>query len=192
MAEQTTKEFHAIARNVRMSARKARLVMDIVRGRNAVEAMTLLRFVNKRAAPEISKLIRSAVANAEEYANRSGVPVETETLVVADAFADEGPRMKRWRPRSRGMAHPFTRHTCHMTVRVAEAAHIEEKKKGRPAFARPRKRISKEQRLAKREGAEAAVKEAAKPAAKAARKADKPAAKEEAKAAKKPAKKAGK
>ncbi|MBX3475304.1 MAG: 50S ribosomal protein L22 [Planctomycetes bacterium] len=192
MAEQTTKEFHAIARNVRMSARKARLVMDIVRGRNAVEAMTLLRFVNKRAAPEISKLIRSAVANAEEYANRSGVPVETETLVVADAFADEGPRMKRWRPRSRGMAHPFTRHTCHMTVRVAEAAHIEEKKKGRPAFARPRKRISKEQRLAKREGAAAAVKEAAKPAAKAARKADKPAAKEEAKAAKKPAKKAGK
>jgi len=155
MAEQPVKVFHAIARNVRMSARKARLVLDIVRGRNAMEAMTLLRFVNKRAAPEVSKLIHSAVANAEDYANRSGVPVESESLVVADAFADEGPRMKRWRPRSRGMAHPFTRHTCHMTVRVAEAAHVEEKKKGRPAFARPRKRMSKEQRLAKREGAKA-------------------------------------
>lgn len=162
MAEQPTKEFHAIARNVRMSARKARLVMDIVRGRNAVEAMTLLRFVNKRAAPEISKLIHSAVANAEDHANRSGVPVDTETLVIADAFADEGPRMKRWRPRSRGMAHPFVRHTCHMTVRVAEAAHLEEKKKGRPAFARPRKRMSKDQRLAKREGGKVAA--AAKPA----------------------------
>lgn len=152
MADQPVKVFHAIARNVRMSARKARLVMDIVRGRNAIEAMTLLRFVNKRAAPEISKLIHSAVANAEDYANRSGVPVEAESLIVADAFVDEGPRMKRWRPRSRGMAHPFTRHTCHMTVRVAEAGHVEEQKKGRPAFARKRRRISKEQRLAKRNG----------------------------------------
>lgn len=167
MAEQPTKEFHAIARNVRMSARKARLVMDIVRGRNALEAMTLLRFVNKRAAPEVSKLIHSAVANAEDYANRTGVPVEAEQLVIADAFADEGPRMKRWRPRSRGMAHPFTRHTCHLTVRVAEAAHLEEKKQGRPAFARPRKRLSKEQRLAKRGSKAAADAKTEKPKAEA-------------------------
>ncbi|MBE7492640.1 MAG: 50S ribosomal protein L22 [Planctomycetes bacterium] len=164
MAEEPKKQFQAIARNVRMSARKARLVMDIVRGRNAQEAMTLLRFVNKRAAPEISKLIQSAVANAEDYANRSGVDVDTETLVIADAFVDEGPRMKRWRPRSRGMAHPFTRHTCHMTVRVAEAGHVAEQKQGRPAFARPRKRLSKDQRLAKRAGKSGEKGKAAKPA----------------------------
>lgn len=188
MAEQPTKEFQAIARNVRMSARKARLVMDIVRGRNAIEAMTLLRFVNKRAAPAVSKLIHSAVANAEDQANRTGVPVETENLIIADAFVDEGPRMKRWRPRSRGMAHPFTRYTCHMTVRVAEAAYVEEKLKGRPSFARPRKRMSKEQRLAKRDGAKAAPAKTEKPKAEA--KAAKP--KAEAKAEKPKAEKKAK
>lgn len=158
MAEQPQKEFRAIARNVRMSARKARLVMDVVRGRNAHEAMVLLQFVNKRAAPAVGKLIRSAVANAEDYANRSGVPVETENLVISVARADEGPRMKRWRPRSRGMAHPFTRYTCHLHLIVADAAHVEEQKKGRPAFARPRHRVSQEARLAKRQGGKATAK----------------------------------
>lgn len=160
MAEQPQKEFRAIARNVRMSARKARLVMDVVRGRNAHEAMVLLQFVNKRAAPAVGKLIRSAVANAEDYANRSGVPVETENLVISVARADEGPRMKRWRPRSRGMAHPFTRYTCHLHLIVADAAHLEEQKKGRPAFARPRHRVSKEARLAKREAGKTTAKAA--------------------------------
>lgn len=119
MAEGMKREFSATARNLRMSARKARLVMDAVRGRNTDEAMVLLQFVNRRAAPAIRKLIQSAVANAEEYGNRNGIDIETDNLVVAEARVDEGPRMKRWRPRSRGMANPFTRYTCHMHVTVA-------------------------------------------------------------------------
>jgi large subunit ribosomal protein L22 len=166
-----------------MSARKARLVMDMVRGTNAHAAMTMLKFVNRRAAPEIGKLIHSAVANAEEYANRSGIAVATEELVIFDLRADQGPQMKRWRPRSRGMANPFTRYTCHMTATLAEAKYVEERAKGRPAFARPRRRLSKEQRLAKKgiivESPKAAAAEAeTKPKAEADKKpAAKPAAK---------------
>ncbi len=150
MAETTKREFKASARNVRMSARKARLVMDAVRGRDAEEAMVLLQFVNKRAAPAIRKLIESAVANAEEFGNREGIDIDTGELVIADAQVDEGPRMKRWRPRSRGMANPFVRYTCHMRVVLAERGQLEEQAKGRPAFYKPRRRLSKEQRLAKK------------------------------------------
>jgi large subunit ribosomal protein L22 len=149
MAEGTKKEFKVSARNVRMSARKARLVMDAVRGRAANEAVVLLQFVNRRSAPAIKKLIESAVANAEDYGNRSGVDIETDSLVVAEARVDEGPRMKRWRPRSRGMANPFTRYTCHLHVTLAEPEYLVERAKGRPAFAKPRKRMSKEERMIK-------------------------------------------
>lgn len=214
MAEQAKREFRASARNVRMSARKARLVMDAVRGRDADEAMVLLQFVNKRAAPAVRKLIQSAMANAEQYGNREGIDIDTGELVIAQAYADEGPRMKRWRPRSRGMANPFTRYTCHMHIMLAERGWLEDKAKGRPAFAKPRRRLSKEQRLAKKgivvetakpekkaeektgdarkqeTGKAEAVKEK-KPAKKEA-KADKKPAKKEAKSEKKPAKKAEK
>ncbi|MCB9893762.1 MAG: 50S ribosomal protein L22 [Planctomycetes bacterium] len=206
MAEATKREFKASARNIRMSARKARLVMDAVRGRDADEAVVLLQFVNKRAAPAIKKLIESAVANAEEYGNRNGIDIETDNLVVAEARVDEGPRMKRWRPRSRGMANPFTRYTCHLFVTLAERELLEERAKGRPAFRKPRRRISREDRMiktgrapAKTEGkaekkAEAKAEKPAeatpekKPAKKAEAKAEKPAKK----ADKKPAKKAEK
>ncbi|MCC7508665.1 MAG: 50S ribosomal protein L22 [Planctomycetes bacterium] len=192
MADEPKREFRASARNVRMSARKARLVMDAVRGRDADEAMVVLQYVNKRAAPAIRKLIESAMANAEEYGNRQGVDIDTGELVIATAYADEGPRMKRWRPRSRGMANPFTRYTCHMHVVLAERTWLDEKSKGRPAFAKPRHRVSKAARLAKKGivvAADAAKAEkTAKPADKAV-KADKKPAKTD-KAEKKPAKKA--
>jgi large subunit ribosomal protein L22 len=193
MAEAIKKEFRASARNVRMSARKARLVMDVVRGRDAIEATTLLQFVNKRAAPAVKKLIESAVANAEEYGNRNGIDMDTGTLVVAEARADEGPRMKRWRPRSRGMANPFTRYTCHLFVTLAGPDHIEEKANGRPAWRKPRRRISKEDRLIKVGRAPAKVEvKAEKPqaAATAEAKAEKKAEKPVEKPAEKPAKKA--
>lgn len=197
MAEATKREFKASARNVRMSARKARLVMDAVRGRDADEAMVMLQFVNRRAAPAIRKLIESAVANAEEYGNRSGIDIETDSLVVAEARVDEGPRMKRWRPRSRGMANPYTRYTCHLHVIVAEADFLaDQKENGKPAWRKPRRRLTEEQRLAKT--GRAPAKKADKPEKaekKEAAKAEKPAAKKkeakpEAKAEKKPAKKA--
>lgn len=197
MADEPKREFRASARNVRMSARKARLVMDAVRGRDADEAMVVLEYVNKRAAPAIRKLIESAMANAEEYGNRQGVDIDTGELVVATAYADEGPRMKRWRPRSRGMANPFTRYTCHMHVVLAERTWLDEKSKGRPAFAKRRHRVSKEARLAKKGIIVAAdatkAEKSAKPADKGAKaevKADKKPAAKTAKAEKKPAKKA--
>ncbi|MCB9934276.1 MAG: 50S ribosomal protein L22 [Planctomycetes bacterium] len=195
MAEGMKREFSATARNLRMSARKARLVMDAVRGRGADEAMVMLQFVNRRAAPAIRKLIQSAVANAEEYGNRSGIDIETDSLVVAEARVDEGPRMKRWRPRSRGMANPFTRYTCHLHVTLAEPEYLEEKSKGKPAWRKRRQRLSREQRLIKVGRMEApAESKAEKPAASekaAAPKAEKK-ADAEAKAEKKPAKKAEK
>ena len=191
MAEATKREFKASARNVRMSARKARLVMDAVRGRDAEEAVVLLGFVNRRAAPAIRKLIESAVANAEEYGNRNGIDIETDNLVVSEARVDEGPRMKRWRPRSRGMANPYTRYTCHMHVTVAEADYVADRKaNGKPAWRKPRKRLSEEQRLAKTGRAPAKKEKAEK---KEEPKAEKPAAKKtEKKTEKKPAKKAEK
>jgi large subunit ribosomal protein L22 len=196
MAEEIRKEFRASARNVRMSARKARLVMDAVRGRVALEATTLLQFVNKRAAPAVKKLIESAVANAEEYGNRNGIDIETDNLIVAEARADEGPRMKRWRPRSRGMANPFTRYTCHLFVTLAEADYLEERAKARPAWRKPRRRLSREERLIKvgRMEPKAAEpeKKAEKPAAAAAEKAEAPAKKADKPAEKKPAKKEAK
>ena len=148
--ENDKKQFNATARNVRMSARKARLVIDLVRGRNAGDAMALLQFVNKRAAPAIRKLIQSAVANAEEHASRTGTAVDADNLVVSVARVDEGARMKRWRPRSRGMANPYTRYTCHLHVSVAAPEWVEEQKKTRPTWAKRRQRVSKDQRLAKR------------------------------------------
>ena len=190
MADAVKKEFKASARNVRMSARKARLVMDAVRGRDADEAVVLLQFVNKRAAPAIRKLIESAIANAEEYGNRNGIDIETDNLVIAEASVDEGPRMKRWRPRSRGMANPFTRFTCHMHVTLAETETVEARKAGRPAWRKPRKRMSQEERLIKtgKAPAKTAEKKAEKkkqePAADAA-KADKAAEKKPAKQAEK-------
>jgi len=196
MAEGMKREFSATARNLRMSARKARLVMDAVRGRNTDEAMVLLQFVNRRAAPAIRKLIQSAVANAEEYGNRNGIDIETDNLVVAEARVDEGPRMKRWRPRSRGMANPFTRYTCHMYVAVAEPEFLEEKAKGKPAFRKRRQRLSREQRLIKTGRMQAPVEQAAPKAeakAEAAPKAEKkPAKKAEAKPEKKAEKKSEK
>lgn len=196
MAEGMKREFSATARNLRMSARKARLVMDAVRGRNTDEAMVLLQFVNRRAAPAIRKLIQSAVANAEEYGNRNGIDIETDNLVVAEARVDEGPRMKRWRPRSRGMANPFTRYTCHMHVTVAEPEFLEEKAKGKPAFRKRRQRLSREQRLIKTGRMQAPVEQAAPKAeakAEAAPKAEKkPAKKVEAKPEKKAEKKSDK
>lgn len=193
MAEGMKREFSATARNLRMSARKARLVMDAVRGRGADEAMVLLQFVNRRAAPAIRKLIQSAVANAEEYGNRNGIDIETDSLVVAEARVDEGPRMKRWRPRSRGMANPFTRYTCHIHVTVAEPEYLEEKAKGKPAWRKPRQRLSREQRLIKTGRMQAPVEQQAEAKAEAAPKAEKkPARKAEAKPEKKAEKKSEK
>ena len=149
MAEAAKSEFRASAKRVRMSAQKARLVMDTVRGMHVDEATVMLSFMNKRAAPIVRKLIESAVANAEDHANRGGFDIDSADLVIAEARVDEGMRAKRFRPRSRGMAHPYVRRSCHFHVIVAEQEYVEKKANERPAWRKPRKRMSQEARLKK-------------------------------------------
>ena len=106
----------AEAKWVRLPARKARVVLEHIRGRSVPEARTVLAFTQRAAAVEIEKVLRSAVANAE--ANH-GV-LDADTLVVVRAYADEGPTMKRGRPRARGRFNRIFKRTCHITIELAE------------------------------------------------------------------------
>jgi large subunit ribosomal protein L22 len=105
----------AQAKWVRTSARKARLVLDHIRGRSVPEARTILAFTQRAAATDIEKVLRSAVANAEANHGLDG-----DDLVVEAAFADEGPTLKRWKPRARGRVNRIRKRTCHVTLVLAE------------------------------------------------------------------------
>jgi large subunit ribosomal protein L22 len=105
----------AQARWARMSARKARLVLDHIRGRTVPEARTILAFTTRAAATEIEKVLRSAVANAETNHGLDG-----DELVVESAYADEGPTLKRWRARARGRVNRIRKRTCHVTLVLVE------------------------------------------------------------------------
>ena len=118
MADVTTQqEVRAVAKWVRTSPRKARLVVEHIRGRSVPEARTVLAFTTRAAARDVEKVLRSAIANAE--ANHGLVGDE---LYVSAAFVDEGPTLKRWRARARGRAARIHKHTCHITVKVAPIA----------------------------------------------------------------------
>jgi len=108
-------QFKAILRNTRISARKARLVIDLVRGKPVSVALDTLKLTNKKAAPLVSKLIQSAIANAENTAT-----VDIDRLVVAEAFVDEGATLKRYLPRAQGRATPIRKRSSHITVKLAE------------------------------------------------------------------------
>jgi large subunit ribosomal protein L22 len=108
-------EARAEARYVRVSAQKARLVVDLIRGRNAGEAITILRSTNKRIAPAVEKVLRSAIANAQ---NRSA-DVDVDKLVVSEAYVNEGPRTKRIRPAPMGRAYRYQRRMAHIAITVA-------------------------------------------------------------------------
>jgi ribosomal protein L22 len=116
MATVERQEVQAVAKWVRMSPRKARLVVEHIRGRPVPEARTVLAFTQRAAAREIEKVLRSAVANAEANHNLVG-----DDLVVSSVFVDEGPVMKRWRARARGRAARIRKPTCHITVRLTPA-----------------------------------------------------------------------
>ena len=104
-----------MARWVRMSPRKARLVAEHIRGRSVPEARAVLAFTPRAAAREMEKVLRSAVANAEANHGLLG-----DDLVVHAAFVDEGPTLKRWRARARGRVARIRKRTCHITVRLAQ------------------------------------------------------------------------
>jgi large subunit ribosomal protein L22 len=113
-------EAHALARHVRMSPQKARLVMDTIRGQKAQDALQTLKFTPKRAAKHIEKVLRSAIANAERKAEDSGSPLDVDQLFVSTCYVNEGPRWKRLRPAPMGRAFRYVKRTAHLWVGVAE------------------------------------------------------------------------
>jgi large subunit ribosomal protein L22 len=108
-------EARAQLKYVRLSPRKVRLVVDLVRGKTLSEARQILQFVPNRSARHLTKLLKSAASNAA--ANHE---MDRDVLRVTRAYVDQGPSLKRWQPVSRGMAHAILKKTCHITVCVAE------------------------------------------------------------------------
>ena len=106
----------AHARFIRQSPYKVRRVLDLVRGLPVNDARVLLTHTNRRAAGPILKCLDSAVANAEH-----NLALDADELIIAEAFADEGPTLKRWRPRARGRATRIRKRTSHITIAVADS-----------------------------------------------------------------------
>jgi large subunit ribosomal protein L22 len=117
---ETTKEFRAEARFQRVSPQKARLVLDLIKGRGVEEALTTAAFTKKRIAPVIHKLLISAVDNAKYLAGEKGLDLDVDNLYVKQALANEGPRMKRIRPAPMGRAYRYQRRLTHIILSVAE------------------------------------------------------------------------
>ena len=111
-------EARAVARHVRMSPRKVRLVVDQIRGKSVNEAYAILQFSKKGAAEPVGKTLRSAVANAQVRAQGDGNVLDVDELVVAEAFVDEGPTHRRWKAAAQGRAAPRRHRTSHITVVV--------------------------------------------------------------------------
>lgn len=108
-------EAKAIARTVRIAPRKVRLVVDLVRGKNLAEATAILRLTPKAASPVVEKLLKSAAANAVNNYN-----MNQSQLYVKEAYVNEGPTLKRYRPRAKGMAYSILKRTSHITVVLEE------------------------------------------------------------------------
>ena len=124
-------EATASARYLRGSAQKARLVIDMIRGKDVNQALAILRYSSKRAADEIEKCMRSAIANANEAAEKANVAIDPDDLWVKAAFVDRGPtkNRRRVRPAPQGRAYREQRHFCHLTIRLSNDAR-QEKQKG--------------------------------------------------------------
>ena len=112
-------ESKAVLRFARVSPQKARLVADLVRGRDASEALEVLTFTRKKSAPIIRKLVESAIANAEVKARRDASDLDIDNLFVKTIFVDEGPVLRRFRPRAQGRATRILKKTAHITVELA-------------------------------------------------------------------------
>jgi large subunit ribosomal protein L22 len=115
-----TREFRAEARFQRVSPQKARLVLELIKGRGVEEALTTAAFTKKRIAPVIHKLLISAVDNAKYYAGEQGTDIDVDNLYVKQAIANDGPRMKRIRPAPMGRAFRYQRRLTHIVLSVAE------------------------------------------------------------------------
>ena len=110
----------AIQRTTRQSPYKMRLVIDQIRGKDVNEALALLKFSKKHAAHQISKVLQSAVANAEQRAREANESLDVDTLYVKHAVVNEGPKLKRFMPAAMGRATPIHKRTSHVEIIVAE------------------------------------------------------------------------
>ncbi len=113
-------EFRAEARFMRVSPQKARLVLDLIKGRRVEDALNTLAFTKKRVAPVVEKLLRSAVENVNYLNSEKGVDVDVDNLYVKRAIANDGPRMKRIRPAPMGRAFRYVRRIAHIEIALAE------------------------------------------------------------------------
>jgi large subunit ribosomal protein L22 len=122
MAIETHRQIEGMAnaRFIRVSPQKARLVVDLIRGLRAEDALATLRFTKKRVAKEIEKTLRSAIANAEHKADDAGASLDVDQLYVTRCFVNEGPRWKRMRPAPMGRGFRYQKRTSHIVVEVAE------------------------------------------------------------------------
>ena len=152
-------EARASAKYLRGSAQKARLVIDMIRGKNVNQALAILQFTNKRAADGIEKCVRSAIANASEAAEKANIAIDPDDLWVKAAFVDRGPtkNRRRMRPAPQGRAYRERRHFCNVTVLLSsddKTAAADAKKGGKAVEAKPAK--LEESKSRKRGGAASA------------------------------------
>lgn len=105
----------AVAKTVRIAARKVRLVADLIRGKQVGEAIAILRLTPKAASPVVEKVLKSAIANAEH-----NYEMDINNLVISEAYVNEGPTLKRFRPRAQGRASAINKRTSHITIVVSE------------------------------------------------------------------------
>src|SRR5262249_4878894 len=113
-------EFRAQTRFVRVSPQKARLVLDLIKGRKVEDALNTLMFTKKRVAARVEKLLRSAVENANYLSSEKGIDVDIDSLYIKRAVANDGPRMKRIRPALMGRAYRYVRRIAHIEIALAE------------------------------------------------------------------------
>ena len=140
-------EGHATSRYIRTSAQKAKLVLDQIRGRDVTRALAALKFSPKMVARDIEKVLRSAIANAQQQEGFSG---DVDRLIVVKAWANQGPSMKRIRPAPMGRAFRVVKRTAHLTVGVAERP---EKKSAEPARGKAASKASPKTKSTKTETA---------------------------------------
>ena len=120
----------ARVRHIRVTPQKARRVVDLVRGKNAQEALAILKFAPQAASEPIFKLVASAIANARVKADNENLRLNEDELVIARAFVDEGATLKRFRPRAQGRAFRINKRTSHITVILQTADELAAAKKG--------------------------------------------------------------
>jgi large subunit ribosomal protein L22 len=123
-------ESSARVRHIRITPQKARRVVDLIRGKNAQEALAILKFAPQAASEPIFKLVASAIANARVKADKENLRLNEDELVIARAFVDEGATLKRFRPRAQGRAFRINKRTSHITVVLQTADELAAVKKG--------------------------------------------------------------